>query len=285
MSRVVIVGAGLFGSIIGAHLRAQGHEVRLVSDQREGMGSLPAACLMKPSWASGMGKEYDRAIDLLAKLYTVHTLEFDTPPFRAIVTAHWVDPAVVLAGDNNYRHARVMDWGKGWVELGNAITGERGDTLYADHIIFATGQWAEEMDAALRGRLTGKGGWSFLLEGELQGRGLIHPWAPYRQLVAFQIAPRRIWVGDGAALKAESMTFERQQASQKRCLDALNGRLRPLGSRQLEVRRGFRPYVKGLDKPAYINQVSPGVTVVTGGAKNGTLGAAWAARQIAEQLA
>lgn len=277
MSRVIIVGAGLFGSIIAAHLRKEGHEVTVVADQRAGMGSVPAACLMKPSWASSMGKEYDRAIELLDGLYGVRQLEFDTPPFRAIVTAHWVDPEQVLMkpdflGEVDH-HSPGMVW-----------TTEPFTGLQADHIIYATGQWAEKQDPTLRGRLTGKGGWSFLLEGELQGRGLIQPWAPYRQLVAFQIAPRRIWVGDGAALKAESMTFERQQASQKRCLDALNGRLLPLGSRQLEVRRGFRPYIKGLDKPAYINQVQPGVTVVTGGAKNGTLGAAWAARQIAEQL-
>lgn len=279
--RVVVVGAGLFGSVIAAHLRTLGHEVTVVADQREGMGSTPAACLMKPSWASSMSSEdYDAAVNLLSALYGVKLLEFDTPPFRAIVTAHWVDPKTVLQEPD--RLAKVLDWGEGWVELGNAATGIRGEMLTAEHVIFATGQWAGDFTTGLE--LTGKGGWSFLVEGELEGRGLIQPWAPYKQLVAFQIDPKNIWVGDGSALKAESMTFERAQASRERCLKALHNRLKPLGSRRVVELKGFRPYVKGLKEPACIRPVGPRQTVVTGGAKNGTLGAAWAARRIGEWL-
>lgn len=273
MSRVVIVGAGLFGSIIAAHLRKEGHEVTVVADQRAGMGSVPAACLMKPSWASSMGKEYDRAIELLDGLYGVRELQFDTPPFRAIVTAHWVDPRQVLKEPDIKAVADINGYAPGLEPLD-----------WGDQVIFATGQWADLHDPQLQGRLSGKGGWSFLVEGNLLGRGLIQPWAPYRQLVAFQIAPDVVWVGDGAALKKESMTPERMEASRRRCEAALDTRLRP-GDHRVVAQAGFRPYVKDLKEPAYIREVKPGMRVVTGGAKNGTLGAAWAARQIAEQLA
>lgn len=155
--------------------------------------------------------------------------------------------------------------------------------LYFDHVVFATGQWASQEDRTLAGRLEGKGGWSFLFEGQVE-RPFITPWAPYKQLVGFNITPDRVWVGDGSALKASSMTPERELASLSRCSDALCDARGVDRVRLAQKLTGFRPYVKGLKEPAYISQVGPRHTVVTGGSKNGTLGAAWAAFKIAEQI-
>jgi glycine/D-amino acid oxidase-like deaminating enzyme len=49
------------------------------------------------------------------------------------------------------------------------------------------------------------------------------------------------------------------------------------------VLTGLRPYVPGA-KPCVLAEPHPGLWVVTGGAKNGTAAAGWAARKLSEAL-
>jgi hypothetical protein len=91
----LVVGAGLFGSIIAAALRARGASVIVVDDARLEAGSRPAACLMKPGWFSSLGKSvYTPALSMLEELYGVKTIKFKMG--IAQVPVKWCDPASIL---------------------------------------------------------------------------------------------------------------------------------------------------------------------------------------------
>jgi glycine/D-amino acid oxidase-like deaminating enzyme len=94
-------------------------------------------------------------------------------------------------------------------------------------------------------------------------------------MVKFFEEPEGIWAGDGTAIKPDNWTIERLQKSYERMRDfvAQDGGVPSVG---------IRPYVPKA-KPAYVEEVQPGVWVATGGAKNGLVAAGWAAHRILER--
>lgn len=275
----IVIGAGLFGSIIAAELRAQGRSVLTIDDRRPEAGSRPAACLMKPSWFSGLGREVtDPSLALLDRLYGVHDLSFRVGPGHA--TVHWCDPARILVEEP--MEARVIGVRRassgGWaVGLGSAA-------LVVPLVVVAAGVWTPDL-VPVEGGLQGQAGMAFLWPREVMDgiEPFIRPWAPYRQLVAFDRGDGA-WVGDGTAIKRENWTSDWEHVSYERCASAV-GRL-GLGDRERGVVRpmfGIRPYSKA--RPCYLREHQPGLWVATGGAKNGTIAAGWCAHEIARRTA
>lgn len=290
MHDAIVVGAGLFGQIITKALRAQGRDVLLLDGKRRLAGSGPAACLMKPSWFSSLGKRvYDPSLRLLDDIYGIQELEFDLRPkvlkqariariARCLVS--WVDPSEILGPVAHY--AQVESVGPGWVQTPAA-------RLEAKLVIVAAGIWTERLLPQYP--QVGQRGIAFLWTGLCLARPFIQPWAPYRQLVAFNRGDG-IWVGDGISIKMENWTDERERQSLERCREALDIATmrkghKPKGEGLFHravpiVLHGIRPYAKG-HSPCLIEEVSPGLWVASGGAKNGTLAAGYCAHVIRER--
>lgn len=269
----VVVGGGLFGATIAKALRAQGRSVKVVDDRRPMSGSAPSACLMKPSWFSGLGKGVaDAGLRMLSDLYGLQEIEFTIRPGGLRSKVYRVNPAAVLdLGDMHVQDTvssiRYSD-DSGPHGVGLA----RGGWLDADLVVVAAGIWCRELMQvpnlkALRGTA-----WRF--PGEFQPT--INVWAPYKQLVAFQERPGTIWCGDGSALKPESWTTEREHKSRVRCANFVE---QPEELAQPMV--GDRPYVQGA-KPCLLEERESGIWLATGGAKSGTIAAGWAASRILE---
>jgi glycine/D-amino acid oxidase-like deaminating enzyme len=278
MTDTIVVGAGLFGQIITAELRRQGQQV-LMLDRREPLaGSGPAACLMKPSWFSGLGRAvYEPALETLDHLYHLRDLTFDVHVGKsgkiAQARVHWVDPRDVL--DKEFRHCSVLQVAAGRVVLST------GETLEARNIIVAAGVWTETL---LRQYAQGwQRGMAALYPGARpEGRGVIKAWAPYRQLVGFDRLDG-LWVGDGSAIKHANWTQGREEEILARETKLAR---RLVGSSPLPQPRllqGLRPYWKGAG-PCLLERVEEGLWVASGGAKNGTLSAGWAAWRLAREL-
>lgn len=277
MTDTIVVGGGLFGQIIAAALRAQGQEVRVLDNRERLAGSRPAACLMKPGWFSGLGKAvYEPSLALLDQLYGVRDLPFDVHvgALGKVVeqTVHWVDPARVLSGPTEL--ATVADVNPGRVTL---CTGER---LEARNVVVAAGIWTQ----ILLPRFPQKAqmGLALLYPGNHPARGVIKPWAPYRQLVAFDRGDG-LWVGDGSAIKADNWSQEREAQVVDREVQMARrvGNVSPAD--EVRYLQGIRPYWG--EKPCLLEQVSPGLWVASGGAKNGTIAAGWCAHEIARRTA
>ena len=264
MVDVVVVGAGLFGSIISAGLKMAGHNVAVFADQRQGMASTAAGCLMRPSWAALMSRpEFEGCLALLDQLYGVKQLRMQVPA-GFVMDCWWVDPAKILVPPLNNMTVFSLD-----------------DNPLPVKII-ATGAFKTDLvPSALQDMVEPKRGVSFLFNGELK-HPFIEIWAPYKQIVALQMTEDTIWIGDGSSLKPASWNTERVAQSRARCVKAL--RDRGIYSEPHTMHWGDRPYVSGLTEPALLTEFKPGTWYATGGAKNGTLGAAWCALQLIKAL-
>ena len=285
MYDTIVVGGGIFGSVIAAHLRAGGQRVLVVGDDRPDSGSKPAGCVMKPSWISSLSEqEYTGGIHLLNDLYGVRTIFFQLRPSGKIVEAQHVNPRAILRGCTahpDYAEATVV-----------SIDAKPGDpvavayrmravdaigTVTAHHLVVAAGIWTPELCPWVQTKA--QYGWSF--RGPPVHTPIISLWAPYRQVVAFNMDDGWSWSGDGSSLKLESATHERQQKALHRCHVAMGHD--PLRRDTYEVARGARPYADTQGKPCVVARRGS-VWAVTGGAKNGTIAAAWAARELEREM-
>jgi glycine/D-amino acid oxidase-like deaminating enzyme len=273
---VIIIGGGLFGSIIAKTLSERYKNILVIDRDEPLAGSKAAGCLMKPGWFSGFTqKQVDDSLAHLDKLYGVETKEFKLNLGKTKV--HWCDPDKILK-DNTFTRV------KGNVLKVNeaSVKAEVDGTVrnfYGSLIIVAAGFWtAELIDVP---KIQGKRGVSFRTFGRVDP--FIHVWAPYRQIVGFNIKSDTVWIGDGNAINHENWHKKPNvELSKERCFKALedHGADTTVRYRTIE---GIRPYIKDA-KPCYYERPRRNLFVVTGGAKNGTIAAAWAALRIKDEV-
>lgn len=280
MVDVIVVGGGIFGRTITKHLHDLGHDVACIDAMKQFSGSWPSACLMKPSWFAGLGKGiYEPALMTLDAAWGLHDLDFTvgfgTKRGLFQTTVHWVDRAKVFAAEEQ----EWMHWGEvlSVHEDGHVVVRQANEIheMEARHIVVAAGVWTKHLQDVPG--LHAQFGAACLWSGQLESN-FIKPWAPYRQLVAFNIDDRSTWTGDGSAIVEHRWRPECEDKIVARCRSAVNGGGMP------EVRVGMRPYIRGV-KHALLERRSPKVWVATGGAKNGTLGAGWCAHRLGRALA
>lgn len=265
MRDVIIVGGGLFGSIAAAALRDAGMDVALIDDGRPRSGSRAAGCLMKPSWLTRMGRDnVDASFRLLDRLYGLRTISLKAGPLS--VNAEWINPDEVMSSPRIVGHiAKVASF-----PGGNRVRFRDMEAMDARHVIVAAGVWTRDL---IRGvPVVGKAGASVRLKN-LPEDNRISVWAPYKQLVRFSHESFR-WAGDGTAILSKNWNLERERA----CLDRIIA-----FAGEGETRVGIRPFADTPD-PAALEEVAPGLWSLTGGGKNGTAAAGWAAAKLLERL-
>jgi glycine/D-amino acid oxidase-like deaminating enzyme len=286
--RVIIVGAGLFGSIAAKLAFRAGFDV-LVLDRGEAQaGSHAAACLMRPSWLTSLGDKVPIAMATLESLYGVSKVTMKVGPLNADLS--WVSPNAIrlptpqehdiVKLDDGFHIARrdLIQYGDGKALVSRRTWGRGEDTphdletLAYDHLLIAAGVWSKELAPympdidALRGEAQ-------LYDAQLH-QPFVTPWAPYKQVVGFNITPDTVWGGDGSAILAKNWSKERSQQVRDRIDSYMPETVVP---HHISTMVGLRPYVKG-HKQGYFHSPQPGVYVSTGGAKNGTVLAAYQAK-------
>ena len=275
----IIIGAGLFGQIINKKLIAQGRKTLMLDSNRDMAGSKPAACLMKPSWFHGLGKDvYKPALETLGDLYDIQDIKFTLRPMKTggkigSSTVHWINPAHILSGEVTAGNVISID--ANCVSWSNLTSG--GIHLDCAHlIIVSAGIWTENLLPQYK--QTAQRGVAFLHpDRQLLKEPFIYPWAPYRQLVGFDRGDGT-WLSDGTAIKAENWTSAREWNAYERCTKATGQHPHTI----MSALHGLRPYAKG-HKPCLLEEARPGVWVASGGAKNGTLAAGYCAYEIARK--
>lgn len=271
---VLIVGAGLFGSVIGEALQQAGRGVNYIDAMHPLAGSRPAACLMKPSWLAGMGKEnYSLALKTLDELFGVIETEFYTDPLGRKVTVPWVPPHRILKYDSaikgTVKRINVLE-----DETCSVIASIEGNEheIYPKLLIVAAGYWTNKLFSIPE--LKGLAGAAFAWKGSTP-RNQINVWAPYKQVVTLNNWRKGyLWVGDGSAILKKNWTDARVSASLQRCAEYVKR-----SAREATVIQGVRPSAKNNDV-CFLERAYPNTWIATGGAKNGTAAAGWAAAQI-----
>lgn len=280
MTSIIIVGSGIFGSVIARHLAEGGASVTVIDDARPDRGSAPAGCVIKPSWVSSLdSSEFNDSLSLLQDLYGVQTVEFELRPSGKKVSAYRVEPRAILRGFSGARyitgeaHSVESEIHRGIIHFKNDLL-IGPDLLGADHVVVAAGLWTPELCPWIE--TWGRWGWSF--RGPPVEQPVISLWAPYRQVVALNLDDGRSWSGDGSALKLSSADKPGALASaRERCREVLGGG-------ELQFIRGVRPYAKLPDRAPCLVSRRGRIWAVTGGAKNGTIAAAWAARLLEKEM-
>jgi len=263
---VVVVGAGIFGSI-AAHLAERaGARVTVVDAGMDLAASPASACLLKPSWLTSVPREgVDLGYKVLREQFGLKPIKFAVNKILP-VDIDWVDPEAIFY--RNAIYGTVTKVGNGVVELS---TGEK----FQGKVLVAAGVWSDrlvEMPA-----IKWLYGASVLFRGKAPPRMTVY--APYRQALAFNISPKHVWMGDGTALVEATWTRD-PEAPIVRTL----GRARDLFQleRPMKITAGARPFIEG-HKAGYFRKVMPNTWVSSGGAKNGTLLAAWQAVRFVEE--
>ena len=279
MYDAVVVGAGIFGSLITRALRRSGMTVLALDAKLENSGSRPAACLMRPGWFSSLGKEvYDPAIKQLSDLVGVKDLTFRVNKM-ATATVYWCDPKRVLLDQNECQTGLVgliIPTTDGYlVEYRNI---QRSASARTRMVVLATGIWTPQLRPEIK--VDAQAGVAWLWPNEKIEEPFVKVWAPYKQIVAFNRGDG-LWVGDGLSVKNWSKAYRDQ--SYYRCSDAAGITRKSLAASPIEL-FGYRPYVRDA-KPCFLKEVKPGFWVATGGAKNGTIAAGWCADQITRKVA
>ncbi len=266
MLDVAIVGGGLFGSVVAANLSKAGAAVALIEDGRPLSGAKAAGCLMKPSWMTMMAKSaVDQGLETLDALYGLRTLEFFMGPLTHKV--FWVPPGAIL-GDTG---ATVFTGTVEDVATGKAFLAG-GEVVEAKHLVVAAGAWTSQLLPEVP--VTAKAGLSLRLK-QAPEDNRISVWAPYKQLVRFSSEGFH-WSGDGSAILEKNWTGAARGRSWARITDFAGAG---------DVTDGLRPFASIGKDPALLEQVRPGVWALTGGGKNGTIAAGWAAAQLKQTLA
>jgi hypothetical protein len=270
----------------------------LVLDRGEKMaGSRAAACLMKPSWLTKLGDKATIGMEQLDQLYGLKQVDFKIGPIHTNLS--WVPPSQILVPvpeddtveriDEAFHVARrnVVAYSLG--EVGGQLvlkvaSGSRARGTYktelvtCDAALVAAGVWSRELIPtvppieAMRGNAQ-------LYKGQID-QPFVSLWAPYRQLTAFNITGEYVWGGDAQAIKAARWDEMRSVASRTRVDNALPPELAAAHERTIP---GLRPYVEG-HKTGYFDLIGNNLYISTGGAKNGTVIAAYQAKEFADAV-
>jgi hypothetical protein len=282
--KVVIVGGGLFGCVAAALARCEGHDVTLVSNEYPDTASKASGCVLAPSWLTSLGNnQISTALSVLNQLYQVEDITFSTNLLKKF-QAKRVHTAEVLCKPDIVADVVSVDSGLVVLADGRKLRGE---------VLVAAGVWCRKLIEEIP-EIRGLWGASVTYKGAQLSEPRLHMYAPYRQAVAFNATKNSVWFGDGTALIKS--TWERE------CSERLNStverahKLFNLFCPDTEVRQhkksivastykvciGARPYVVG-HKAGYFEQVKPRLWVSTGGAKNGTVLAAWQAHRFLKE--
>jgi glycine/D-amino acid oxidase-like deaminating enzyme len=258
---IIVVGNGLFGSIAATYARAAGYSVTVLSDKRPFSASPASGCVLAPSWLSSMPSgDIANALAVLKDLYTLHNVEFKTKLTGVFKAKRVNTDQVLIEPDVFCRVTRVED---GRVTYMDA---NRESHTLTGVVFVAAGIWCNQLIKDLP-EVKGLYGASLRVPNTALTPPVLSVYAPYRQLVAFNITDSDVWCGDGSALVDKTWAAEREQriVKLKERVVAATG----MSVEQALVTEGARPYIKE-HKAGYLQQVSPRLWVSTGGAKNGT---------------
>lgn len=279
--RIIIVGAGLFGAIIGRYAQAHGHEVIWIDDRNPLAGSPPSAGLIKPSWLDGFGEAGKIGREVLESLVTPQVQSFEFLPSGAHVDVLHVNPLKLIQPPNTI-YGRVLEVGNGWVKyLPLPQPGDPSFILVEGIVVVAAGVWSKDL-LPVEG-LEALKGTAFFFHGHTRLPRL-QLWAPFKQIKVFnrEGEPDMIWAGDSTGMHPKTYTALRESASLHRCQEAVEAvtGLKAVLSHKVS---GYRPVIKG-QKHGVFMKAYPKLFLATGGGKMGTVLAGYHAHLFNEAL-
>lgn len=288
---VIVVGGGLFGSVITKVLRSRGVEVTVIDSDDKLAGWKAAGIVLVPSRIpmtlnAAIRKEYDpestytkpertAGVNLLRALYPGHrAVELVSDNALRTVPAYVFSPAEVIVEPDIDGEVVQVQGNMVMVKYAN------GDmqAFPADAVIVAAGYQTKKLLPALD--IVPRVGVSFVWPGQLRNEAFDRMKYPGEAIVGINQNRFEAWGEDGIRAAPHLLKPEREARTKERIAARLG--LNP----EEAIRRniGVRPQVKGCPR-GLVKELEPGLWVSTGGCAQGIFMAALHAVVIAEALA
>lgn len=305
---VLIIGAGLIGSMTAKLLRSKGMGVVIVDEQNPMSASKCSFGIWKDSWVNKIiKKEYMEGIPLLEKFAGgIEEIDFIVRPkpykTRSMIDKYVIDKTKVskekfkrvdcsLILNEEFIEASVLTIDK------NRTTIVKKDgtkeLIIAKQIVIAAGVWTTDIliQNGLMDNLPYldfQWGSIFKLKGlELPSDNQMAEWAPYKQSVYLKTAKNKALFGDGITIKNPKKNDERIKVNSDRILlhmQELLGTKKHNGN-IVDILEGYRPYLrKNSSSFEFVNRHSEFVLSATGGAKNSTILCGHMAKSILREI-
>lgn len=289
-TKLLIVGAGVMGSVVGRWAQKNGYAVTWFDDGRPLSGSAASAGMIIDTWSPLTPVEHSRALHVLEETCGLLSVRFPQAT-RQDVIGLFVPPRKFLVPHMPLQDAgpeipwpvkreTVLKVGAGWLVTANST--------YTGRVLIATGSWAPELWFKAD-KVRALAGTSYLLSKELiPAKEAFHQkrypflveWAPYKQIMAFERDLDTVWIGDGTSILRKNYTPARETGSRQRCMDVLGV---DLGEPMIRPVTGLRPYVQGV-KRGVCEKVMDKTWLLTGGGKSSTILSAHYALQLIKEF-
>jgi Dehydrogenases (flavoproteins) len=262
MTDVVIVGAGMFGMMSARMAQDKGANVTIIDNKARYCATPASGFLLKPSWLTALSEEQiKKGYEVLRALYGVETLNFRVLPTKKTVKIDRALFTYKLPKKAQFVAADVVEVSNGMVKTPKQV--------FKGKVLIAAGINSDKL--VEMPPIKALMGVSLVFRNKQLKEPAMHVWAPYKQAVAFNLDEDQVWFGDGTAIDSKNWK------ESERIIDAVTRAKKIFklsGDYRFHV--GARPSVEG-HKEGYFSKAGRSTWVSTGGAKNGTILAAYQA--------
>jgi len=286
---VIVIGRGLFGSMIYNLLNESGLDVVIIDSNEPMSASKCSFGVWKEGWIndvikkeanSGMGI-LDRFAEGIKDIQLYNIKKDRLEDFKK------VDCSKILVKDE-YEWGRIVSIKNKVVRYHVNTDGEIVEIAARRAIIVAAGAWTTDVLklAGIKENLPKIDRvWGATLDLKLQlEENRILEWAPYRQSVLVRMNGHFCF-GDGATVKNPKISDVRVENASNRLLNHLNDivGVNVSPDRIIDVNEGYRPYLKK-GTTSLVNNHNDWLISATGGAKNSTILCGYVARTVLDML-
>lgn len=287
---VVIIGAGLFGSMISKYLKSRGIDCLIVDRNDIMNASKCSSGIFRPGWAGKIQPEVSVSLPIIEKFVSIVPLPIFDGDKEIQTTIDFIDCNLIL--NEEFLAGDVVRCTKDKTAIRSVIVDVEGVEveIECDHLVVAAGSYTNTLLAKLGIPTVFQldSYWGAVVHtSDLPKRNYIQTWAPYKQMYGLTLERGGKNVGYftmGTAVKNPPVGGDNRTL-------AGGGKLVQYAAAAchmkqiIEIPEGLRPFFaeKG-GEVDFVNNHGLNVISATGGAKNSTLLCGYAAKRVFEEI-
>jgi len=273
---VIIIGAGLFGSMTAKYLKKKGMSVSIIDDVHPMAASKCSMGVWKSGWINKViQEEAEQGMPLLDEVCGgIQELEFMNMDKWEVETFEHVDCSLII--NEKFIKGKVF----GITDNGVNFTDLYGEkrTMWANKaVVVCAGSWTGHIlkESGYKDNLPAVDrywGANFVVDMSVDV-SRVQTWAPYKQNVLLKLSDSQFIFGDGATVKNPKDDDDRVDKVSRRLEQHLNEIAGITVPKQkiVEIRQGYRPYLNKNGSGRFVNRHDDRLLSATGGAKNSTI--------------
>lgn len=276
---VIIIGAGLFGSMTAKYMRKHGYTTLIIDNQNPMAASKCSFGVWKEGWVNKViKKEVEEGLELLEEFAGgISMKDFFNMDKEVVEKMFYVDCSNILNEKSiDEKVTNIKN---------NKVTTDKNTHTATKAVIVCAGVWTPELLKGYSNVPKIDVYWGATLDySQKIDTSRYTTWAPYKQSVLLKVNDKKFVFGDGATVKNPSTSDPRVETASTRLVQHASD---VIGSSDTSlitaVNEGYRPYLaKGFG--SMVNKHDKNLFSATGGAKNSTILCGWIAKQLLQMV-